>query len=66
MLKDYVLLILEPIWGFAPNHLIFIKNSIRTLKITGRDEARIILCIFDSFRSLTAFVLLTQQPKKQI
>lgn len=45
MLKDYDLLILEPIWGFAPNHLIFIKNSIRTLKITGRDEARIILCI---------------------
>lgn len=37
------LLNLEPIWGFAiEKYLMFMKNSMRTLKITGRDRTRII------------------------
>lgn len=66
MLKDCEPLILEPIWGSEiENYLVFMKNSIRTLKITGRDGARIILCILIPLRVLQAFVL-TQQPEKQI
>lgn len=46
MLKYCELLILEPIWDFAiENYLMFMKNSMRTPKITGRDGTRIILHI---------------------
>lgn len=66
MLKYHELLILEPTWDFAiENYLMFMKNSMRTPKITGRDGARIILCIMIPLWLLQAFVL-TQQPEKQI
>ena len=43
MLKYHELLILEPIWDFAiENYLMFIKNFMRTPKITGRDRRRIL------------------------
>lgn len=66
MLKYCELLILESIWCSAiENYLMFMKNSMRTLKTTGRDGARIILCILIPLLLLQAFVL-TQQPEKQI
>lgn len=66
MFKYRELLILEPTWGFAiENYLTFMKNSMRTLKITGGDRARIILHILIPLWLLQAFVL-TQQPEKQL
>lgn len=66
MLKYCELLVLEPIGDFAiENYLMFMKNSMRTPKITGRDGTRIILHIMIPLWLLKAFVL-TQQPEKQI